>query len=89
MLMLIILKQNYVIVNKVFFKCELKCIAFYRSLQGSNPQAGDITAHLNNTLSQLIKAIQDAVVRQLADDFVDVTKPLLPLTRASLEPPGY
>ena len=67
---------------------NLNLNVFYRSLQGSNPQAGDITAQLNNTLPQLMKAIQDAVVRQLAEDFIDVTKPLLPLTRAALEPPG-
>ena len=56
--------------------------------QGNSPQAKAIARHLSEKLHNLKSKIQEALVNQVAEDFIDITTPLKQLTEASLVPLG-
>ncbi|KAK3594112.1 hypothetical protein CHS0354_040882 [Potamilus streckersoni] len=59
-----------------------------RKGQGNTPQAKALARHLSEKLHALKAKIQDALVSQVAEDFVDISTPLKHLTEASLTPLG-
>ncbi|KAL3841953.1 hypothetical protein ACJMK2_020030 [Sinanodonta woodiana] len=59
-----------------------------RKGQGNSPQAKAVARHLSEKLHALKAKIQDALVSQVAEDFVDISTPLKHLTEASLTPLG-
>ncbi|XP_060566170.1 vinculin-like isoform X8 [Ruditapes philippinarum] len=56
--------------------------------QGNSPQAKAIARHLSEKLHNLKTKIQEALVNQVAEDFIDITTPLKQLTEASMVPLG-
>ncbi|XP_045177292.1 vinculin-like isoform X9 [Mercenaria mercenaria] len=56
--------------------------------QGNSPQAKAIARHLSEKLHALKSKIQEALVNQVAEDFIDITTPLKQLTEASMVPLG-
>ena len=57
-------------------------------LQGNSPQAQAIAANLSQKLNQLKRHIQDALVMQVADDFIDIASPLKQMSDAAFAPLG-
>jgi len=56
--------------------------------QGNSPQAKAIARHLSEKLQQLKAKIGEALVDQVAEDFIDITSPLKQLTEAATVPLG-
>ncbi|XP_052798612.1 vinculin-like isoform X5 [Mya arenaria] len=56
--------------------------------QGNSPQAKAIARHLSEKLLQLKGKIEEALVNQVAEDFIDITTPLKQLTEAASVPLG-
>ncbi|XP_052235476.1 vinculin-like isoform X1 [Dreissena polymorpha] len=56
--------------------------------QGNSPQAKAIARHLSEKLHQLKGKIEEALVNQVAEDFIDITTPLKQLTEAAIVPLG-
>lgn len=56
--------------------------------QGDTPQAKAIARQLSEKLHNLKSKIQEALVNQVAEDFIDVTGPLKQLHDAALTPLG-
>jgi len=56
--------------------------------QGNSPQAKAIARHLSEKLHSLKSKIQEALVDQVAEDFIDITTPLKQLTEAATVPLG-
>lgn len=56
--------------------------------QGNSPQAKAIARHLSEKLQALKGKIQDALVNQVAEDFIDISTPLKQLTEAAVTPLG-
>jgi len=59
-----------------------------RKGQGNTPQARAIAASLSQKLNELKACMQDALVSQVADDFMDISTPLKMLSDAALAPFG-
>jgi Vinculin family len=57
-------------------------------MQGNSPQARTLAANLSQKLHQLKAKLQDALVNQVADDFMDITSPLKALSDAANAPFG-
>ncbi|KAL5006317.1 hypothetical protein ScPMuIL_015123 [Solemya velum] len=56
--------------------------------QGDGPQAKAVAHHLSDKLRGLKTKIQDALLNQVAEDFIDISTPLKQLTEASITPLG-
>ncbi|CAL1528303.1 unnamed protein product [Lymnaea stagnalis] len=56
--------------------------------QGNGPQARAIARNLSEKLGSLKAKIQDALVNQVAEDFIDTTTPLKQLSEAAVVPLG-
>ncbi|KAH9513752.1 hypothetical protein Btru_042006, partial [Bulinus truncatus] len=56
--------------------------------QGNGPQAKAIARNLSEKLAFLKAKIQDALVNQVAEDFIDTTTPLKQLSEAAITPLG-
>ena len=58
------------------------------AFQGNTPQAKAIARNLNDKLGALKQKIQDALVSQVAEDFIDISTPLKQLSEAAIVPVG-
>ncbi|XP_076450558.1 vinculin-like isoform X9 [Babylonia areolata] len=56
--------------------------------QGNTPQAKAIARNLSEKLASLKAKIQDALVSQVAEDFIDISTPLKQLSEAAVVPMG-
>ncbi|XP_070200658.1 vinculin-like isoform X5 [Littorina saxatilis] len=56
--------------------------------QGNTPQAKAIARNLSEKLASLKTKIQDALVSQVAEDFIDISTPLKHLSEAAVVPMG-
>nr|KAG5709155.1 hypothetical protein BaRGS_028611 [Batillaria attramentaria] len=56
--------------------------------QGNTPQAKAIARNLSEKLAALKTKIQDALVSQVAEDFIDISTPLRQLSEAAVVPVG-
>ncbi|XP_025087820.1 vinculin-like isoform X11 [Pomacea canaliculata] len=56
--------------------------------QGNGPQAKAIARNLSEKLAALKTKIQDALVSQVAEDFIDISTPLKQLSEAAIIPVG-
>lgn len=56
--------------------------------QGNTPQAKAIARNLSEKLAALKSKIQDALVSQVAEDFIDISTPLRQLSEAAVVPVG-
>lgn len=56
--------------------------------QGNTPQAKAIARNLSEKLAALKQKIQDALVSQVAEDFIDISTPLKHLSEAAVVPVG-
>ena len=75
--------------------CSWNCLNHYAwylvilcCVQGNSPQARTLAANLSQKLQQLKAKLQDALVGQVADDFMDITTPLKALSDAANAPFG-
>lgn len=59
-----------------------------RNGQGNSPQARAIANHLSEKLFQLKNKIKEALINQVAEDFIDISTPLKHLSEASIVPIG-
>ncbi|XP_055996029.1 vinculin-like isoform X10 [Ostrea edulis] len=59
-----------------------------RNGQGNSPQARAIANHLSEKLFQLKNKIKEALINQVAEDFIDISTPLKHLSEASVIPMG-
>ncbi|XP_061178099.1 vinculin-like isoform X7 [Saccostrea echinata] len=59
-----------------------------RNGQGNSPQARAIANHLSEKLFQLKGKIKEALINQVAEDFIDISTPLKHLSEASIVPLG-
>ncbi|XP_078333943.1 vinculin-like isoform X15 [Crassostrea virginica] len=59
-----------------------------RKGQGNSPQARAIANHLSEKLFQLKNKIKEALINQVAEDFIDISTPLKHLSEASIVPLG-
>lgn len=59
-----------------------------RNGQGNSPQARAIANHLSEKLFQLKNKIKEALINQVAEDFIDISTPLKHLSEASIVPMG-
>ncbi|KAL8579165.1 hypothetical protein ACOMHN_010749 [Nucella lapillus] len=59
-----------------------------RNGQGNTPQAKAIARNLSEKLACLKSKIQDALVSQVAEDFIDISTPLKHLSEAAVVPMG-
>ena len=56
--------------------------------QGNSPQAAATAQKIERKLEELNKKLQNAVVAQVAEDFMDTTTNLKQLEKAARAPPG-
>ena len=56
--------------------------------QGNSPQAKAVAGHLSEKLHELKAKIQEALVNQVAEDFIDITTPLKQLSDSAVVPLG-
>ncbi|XP_062603621.1 vinculin-like, partial [Saccostrea cucullata] len=59
-----------------------------RNGQGNSPQARAIANHLSEKLFQLKGKIKEALINQVAEDFIDISTPLKHLSEAAIVPLG-
>ena len=57
-------------------------------LQGNSPQAAATAQKIEKKLEELNNKLQNAVVAQVAEDFMDTTTNLKQLEKAARAPPG-
>lgn len=61
---------------------------FFVSLQGNSPQAAAIAQKIEKKLEELNNKLQNGVIAQVAEDFMDTTTNLKQLEKAARAPPG-
>ena len=61
---------------------------FVHCFQGNSPQARAVAANLSQKLHQLKGKMSEALVNQVADDFVDIASPLKQMSDSALAPFG-
>ena len=68
---------------------NITALPFWHSMfQGNSPQARAVAANLSQKLHQLKGKMSEALVNQVADDFVDIASPLKQMSDAALAPLG-
>jgi hypothetical protein len=73
----------------VMHKHKKKIILFtFLHHQGNSAQARAVATNLSQKLNQIRNKIQDALVTQVADDFIDIGTPLKQMADVAVAPLG-
>ena len=67
------------------FRISFFCIPCFK---GNSPQAASIAQKIEKKMEELNNKLQNAVIAQVAEDFMDTTTNLKQLEKAARSPPG-